>query len=167
MRIFPNGIFLFLAITSFACGVREVGHLRTMLVAESEYERGEGSVLRVERSVVSGGGDGPNYFVYQVFYRYRVGEHGYAGDVLSPACDLCVASNVKAMTGKLPKDLAAGDPVTVYTLRGNPQLAYLALTTPAELRSQYWVLFMLLLVAPAWFYAFSRIDWQKDDQDSG
>jgi hypothetical protein len=167
MRILPNGIFLFLAVASLACGVREVVHLRAMLLAESEYVRSEGSVLRVERSVVSGGGDGPNYFVYQVSYQYRVGERGYTSDALSSACDLCVASDVKQMTGRLPKDLAAGDPVTVYALRNNPQLAYLALATPAELRSQYWLLFMLLVAAPAWFYWFSRIDWHKPDQDSG
>jgi hypothetical protein len=167
MGKFFNVMFLIIAVASFAAGVDSVADLRTMLVAESAYERGEGSVVSVTRSVVSGGGDAPNYWVYQVAYRYRVGPLSYTSDVLSPACDLCVASDVKQMTGRRPKDLAAGDAVTVYSLRGKPQVAYLALATPAELRSQYWRIFLLLIVAPAWFYAFGRMDWEKPDQDSG
>lgn len=163
MNLFLKCMFLILAIGSFAAGVDSVADLRPMLVAETAYERGEGSVLNVTREMVSGGGDGPNYWVYQVTYQYRTGQRDYTSKVLSPACDLCVASEVKQMTGRLPKALAAGDPVTVYSLRSEPQVAYLGLATAAQLRSHYWRIFFLLIVAPIWFYAFSLIKWETPD----
>ena len=159
MGIVIKYCILLLAACFAMVGVRQLQQLCEMRVPVTAYRQAEGTLVRVERHIKTGAEPGSRHVLYSLVFRYRVDHGERTAQAISPFCDYCSAAEVLRVTGKAPERLAAGDSLKVFVLKDRPELAYLALPTAAEIRSQWWEVGLLLLIVPGALVAVSRLDW--------
>jgi hypothetical protein len=169
MRIFFKLLFVLVAVGSIWGGIEKWQGLRAMQMSLADFDQVEGRVVSVRQYNDSGPGlgerAGPARTIYNVTYEFSDGHGLRQSHQMTPTCDDCDADAVRRMTGTSPSQLKSGSPVRVLVSKTQPEQAYLALTSEAEIRSQRWGIFFRLLVVPIIAVFGYRMDWTKGNKD--
>ncbi len=161
-------LYLLFGLVLVKVGLENAQKLWDVATSNRQFTKGVGVIEEVIKHAnpVYEYGDQPAIpFVAEVKFSYSANGTRYVTNTLSASCSWCSPKDVLDVTGVRPSKLAVGTPVAVFFKNDKPEVAYLQLSTKADVLHQTGFTLLWLVIAPLFVYWHYKM-WPGRKQES-